>query len=481
MSAFLMTSCAAALAALRTSAAMFAVALSLSRPSQYHFVSVQEDMAKSFTGSGMGPDGDSGGPIRYEDYAFLTEAFAERGSLGETNVTATTLSSQLRPQAKLFIRKVGEPFVRADLPIDQSFRKSEGFDESDEGWSFAFLGVSNAVPVSSSDELYDSVLKQIQEHSGSYRYTNTLMKAVDSRWFAAAYEDVAKMTRVMPLENWRMIGESTVTGSDYVKLAQVWDGHEFISVADPVHSSSSNYVVSVAFPNLWMWCSCNREKYRVASTSSGKWNEWSNGIVTEGIKYEEKKNVATSDSNGLEFDTGIAALGGRAVKSGVLLSFGRISVSHSFNDSDGWESNTGDFLFGLPVTMANKNGKIVCVAKGFTSEDDLQDIAKRACALYDIPYYKTVTDVLGITKKPDDPNPAERANYYETNEEGSSEYKGKYYIGSKEQITSLYSLELSILAFRLVLDIDFNARTYGAASDGGGSSADADADAGATD
>lgn len=471
MSASVIASCAAALAALHaaTAAPVLAVALSLSRPSQYHFVSVPEDMAKSFTGSGMGSGGASGEPIRYEDYAFLTEAFAERGSLYETNVTATTLSSQLGPQADLFIGNVGKPFVRADLPIDQSFRKAVDFYDVDEGWSFAFLGVSNAVPASSSDELYYSVKKQIDEQGGSYRWTNTVMKAVDSRWFAAAYEDVAKLTRVMTQGN-KMIGESKVTESDYKKDAQYWNGHAFISPVDPTYgSSSTNYVVNAAFPKLWMWCSCQYEKYRVASTSAGKWNEWSNGDVTEGIAYEEKKEVVTSDSNGLKFDTGIAAFNGRAVKSGVLLVEGRISATYSLNDSDieegtynGDESGSGkDFLFGLPVTTTVENGKIVCVAQGFTCESDLQNIAKRACALYDAIHCKSVTDLLGLTKKPEDPDPAEYANYRETNEEGSSEHEGKYYIGGKETVSSSYLLSLSILGFRLVLDIDFNARTYG--------------------
>ena len=463
MSAFLTASCAAALAALHaaTAAPVLAVALSLSKPSQYHFVSIPEGMT-NFTGSGMGSGGASGEPIRYEDIAFLTEAFAERRSLGKTNVTATTLSQQLGPQADLFIGNVGKPFVRADLSIDQTFRKAEDFLDFDEGWNFAFFGVSNAVPASSSDELYYSVMKQMDEQGGSYRYTNTVMKAVDSRWFAAAYEDVAKLTRVMPQENWGMRGESTVTESNYYKDGQYWNGHAYISEANPLRCFlSTNYVMTVSFPMLWMQFTCWREKYRVASTSAGKWNEWSNGDVTEDFTYGDKKKVVTSDSNGLKFDTGIAALGGRTVKSGVLLAYGDISVIYDLNDHADNISTNGRFLVGYPVTTTVENGKIFCVAKDFTSETALQNIAKRVCALYSLTYCGTVTALLGLTKKPEDPDPAEYANYWKTTEEGSNEYQGKYYTASKNTVYSSYYLYLRFSGFRLVLDIDFNARTYG--------------------
>ena len=64
---------------LATIPALFAVALSISTTNDYHYVTIPTNMAASLTGVGMGSEASAeDAPLRYEDAAFLTEAYAER-------------------------------------------------------------------------------------------------------------------------------------------------------------------------------------------------------------------------------------------------------------------------------------------------------------------------------------------------------------------------------------------------------------------
>ena len=66
---------------LATIPALFAVALSISTTNDYHYVTIPTNMAASLTGVGMGSEASAeDAPLRYEDAAFLTEAYAERAT-----------------------------------------------------------------------------------------------------------------------------------------------------------------------------------------------------------------------------------------------------------------------------------------------------------------------------------------------------------------------------------------------------------------
>ena len=69
------------------SALLAAVNLSISKPSDYRFVSIPDEMANSLTGVGLKEDDEGKLPLRYEDAAFLTEAYAERYSMMDSGAT----------------------------------------------------------------------------------------------------------------------------------------------------------------------------------------------------------------------------------------------------------------------------------------------------------------------------------------------------------------------------------------------------------
>jgi hypothetical protein len=95
MSASVIASCAAALAALRAATAsaaalpalLAAATLSISSPENYYFCEIPDDMKPSLTGEGMGAiaPADDETPLRYEDAAFLAEAYYERLYMFGTN------------------------------------------------------------------------------------------------------------------------------------------------------------------------------------------------------------------------------------------------------------------------------------------------------------------------------------------------------------------------------------------------------------
>ncbi len=84
MSALLTASCAAASA---LPALLAAVNLSISKPSEYHFVTIPDEMMNSLEGVGLKENDEGEHPLRYEDAAFLTEAYAERYGMMDRGAT----------------------------------------------------------------------------------------------------------------------------------------------------------------------------------------------------------------------------------------------------------------------------------------------------------------------------------------------------------------------------------------------------------
>ena len=84
--------------------ALFAVALSISTTNDYHYVTIPTNMAASLTGVGMGSEAPSeDAPLRYEDAAFLAEAYAERSALASSYATVTVAPITVSPTISLSV------------------------------------------------------------------------------------------------------------------------------------------------------------------------------------------------------------------------------------------------------------------------------------------------------------------------------------------------------------------------------------------
>lgn len=211
------------------SALLTSANLSISSPDQYHYVSIPTNMEASVEGVGMGADAptDENVQLRYEDAAFLTEAYVERANLldGSTNINYDVGESLASP-AKHYASAFKDGYTNGVYVISPC------------GYVSTTNGMANDVilyTTKNSTYAYDAMIPILGGETypfpqPSVEDADLASDALSAKTVASLYDDLAKFTRAYSTAFIRPYGGTsntllTVTEeSDYIPHYDSFDG-----------------------------------------------------------------------------------------------------------------------------------------------------------------------------------------------------------------------------------------------------------------
>lgn len=442
---------AALLAACHVPAAR-AVALSLSKPEQYFYWLPVE--TNRLTGIGMGTSAPSeDAPLRYEDAAFLTEAYAERGyalgvgSEGFTNrLSSRPVSTKIDTTFLLGeYQTVFEP--GAQHPLARGYAKADATLLS--GCARATNYEANEEDATASDRhVWLDIFRGTSDPFLSPSVDVSLLKRdapLSSGTVCALYEDLGKLRRpcvrcvMTPLG-----GAYNLSGKEDSRYS-TWAYNYF----------SDNGTWSYGTDNSTNEVKVNRGNYIFFSETSLKagrkksrgfnWDsekrEYYDATGVKNSHYTYTREWRTIGDVYADCSPAFAELGGRQFVSARAFGLGFYSMRRDFGSGGGFLKTEGYFVVDIPVlTSYEPKPQVLVVSIG--RGDYNKAIINQVKELFGDPGYETGEDLLSAVIVPADPQKA-HDGYKDT----SNEYV-------------LYRM-IRIADFYVVFDMDFNARVKG--------------------
>ena len=455
---------------LATIPALFAVALSISTTNDYHYVTIPTNMAASLTGVGMGSEASSeDAPLRYEDAAFLAEAYAERArfAYGSTNLTWGSASSEEiaiyvanpgsgslyydsypSPIAEVSEREkatyVGRAYADPSIPLLDGGCTSIVITASMgrfPAWPYIFTSTNDEQTLSHEQTLSNEFPFVVSTCS----FTNSIPKGTPLATIhvRSLYRDLPNLSRFC----WSDVGEvgsnvhTSQTVNDYsgysTKYNSTTDEWEFGFPKSTVSEVSTNRI------STFRWCIrilAQRAKARgFASVEGSKYPKDVTGVFeSSGYRTEKIADISdmvmpisrvSSNYNSLHTGTRI-----RDVK---VFAQGHLSWVYRLNDAIA-DSGGGDFIVEVPVEIAPSWTQLVILGMG--SEQANKMLYDKARKIFDCPGYSSVDEVM--ESMPELGDPSEDWQSY-----------------SPVKCDVDYTEEVSISQFYTIFDVDFNART----------------------
>ena len=437
--------------------ALFAVALSISTADDYHYVTIPTNMAASLTGVGMGSEASAeDAPLRYEDAAFLAEAYAERAQA--TKKAEVTSAIRFPNRTTMATRADAlKEFIKPALQIAGGVRAAP--DKSLGGVLYDFFGTTN-IYVEASENEYDALYDEwaAEQATGSlFDKPNTPLKP---DYIRALYADLANYTRISTYSyatssnTNRFIKKYERSPSNYTYDSST--GWYPRSDAEDRTNTTESVGLGMTFYVEYDVGKDNGQCY--TKGSDGKWAK--DGPEGNFTTYKSSQTYYEASEGDIALKLNLPYLHGA---SGMLCCRGRVSTSCYVNDSEK-ESVTKDFLVGFPVTISKDGSNVYAVVKASDVGMSLSSgnaFLQMLCSKFALPFYASKDALLGATNAP---GALPAASELDDDESLAS----KQYTSASHYVNSFYQAEYEISQATLVLDVEFNARLGGGGSGGSG-------------
>lgn len=429
-------------------ATLFAVALSISKPGQYRFVAPVE--TNRLTGVGMGASAPSGdAPLRYEDAAFLAEAFKERKlalggiSAGYTNpvteisssIDLSLLASEYREALAYGApRPLGHGYAKTDAKLLSGISRATNYEANSEDANAVYRHIwLDIFPGLSDPFLSPSVDTTLLKHN----------MPLSSRTISALYEELGKMRRpcvkcvMTPLgEKYSTVGEEDSNysswASEYFSSDNTWS-YGTDKSTNVVSETSGNYVFYYDV-NL----KAGRKKSRGFDYDVDN-RTWKDMTGVKNSHYTYKRKWGTYGQVFADCSPALAKLGGRRYRGAKVFGLGYYQTRRNYGS--GLQTKEGYFVVEIPVRTSDLDNPqllVVSIGPGNYNEGIVDQVKK----LFSDPGYETGEELLSTVIIPADPQ-KEHDGYKDT----SNEY--------------WFSRTIRIADFYVVFDMDFNARVKG--------------------
>lgn len=434
---------------LATLPALFAVALSISSADDYHYVSIPTNMAASLTGVGMGADAPSSdAPLRYEDAAFLAEAYLERagGARQKPEITSVVY----------YPKRAATPskFIKPSLLINGGLRVAPDTPEYSD-FICNFFGTTN-IYVDASENKYDTLVADEQKANTNRYSTPTYRLKPD--YIRALYADLSNYSRRTAdydgsSSTNKFIKKYKSSPSNY-RFSDL-DGWLPLSEGEDRTEVSDSSGLQLSF---YVQYSAKKEKAQCYEKGDdGKWAKHGQ----EGNFTIYSSDRAYSDASGsVALKLGIPYIHGG---SGMLCCMGYVSTTCYVNDGDKENSGRKYFYTAFPVSIRNDGTNAYAVVNASDvgmSLDSGTALLKTLCGKFNLPFYASSDDLLGVTSQPGSLPTASELD-------GDESLASKTDTSSVKRFNSYYQASYLISQTALILDIEYNARLGGDGSSGG--------------
>ena len=441
------TALLAALLAASLAPAARAVALSISKPSQYRFVVPVE--TNRLTGVGMGTDAPSDAPLRYEDAAFLAELYAERSSCvtslgrGDRNIygrlgslnAAYMHNSLLRFDTLPFRYPYGD-FVMpsasmADRPVRATLYEASTADAERTGRLFADIFGGHDPFVRARTNLYAAVgygmplaADVIAElYADAEKLTRPAIPVYTANVGTSVTHSVVKKTYSTFIRDYSSIDNAFVYGDDYgpIESSETAGGYSW--------QRSATY-------------KAGRRKCAVWEYDSQK-DEWKSVKPVTESHYTESQEYLSYPSDGIAWlnigESLKDVLAGATLK-GVSV-FARYWFNYTMYSKDATPSKTGGtFLYPVAGPCVFSDGRLAVALGG----DEWKAVVNSAFSLFGVTYVGSAEKLLASVEEP----PA------------LPKHTDESWLSTDTWRESIYSVSFSG-EFLVVLDVEFNARVTG--------------------
>lgn len=473
-----MTSCAAALAALRAATAVpvLAVALSISSTNDYHFVLIPSNMVASIEGVGMGAVATNNAPLRYEDIVFLKEAIAERSGffdgLPGTNWTVSlatkeTLTSGDGPW-HLFAKKLATNnvitaltqrcFVDPSIPMidegqikdtSQLFKQYNYTTNVINPYFNAVFGSNNCVAT------FDVAVPQSSRNA---------LNAVLGKYVASCYKALEKLVRPAGIffsqfyttNSWISIAKSQWDyrrSYTYNHAAGTWEAGELVDAGSSTKTNKPGEVGSI--PGYSIDLSCVKNKILPFElTKDGK--KWVPIGTAHNSEYSHEYKAYSVIPDLRQFNYKFAELPGRSCKRWWLVGFGKYHSYTYYYGDDGLHKYVKEVVdeddssegksFAL-ILSSGTNCKLEDISFDFRTEQNLNDLVDSLSKHYGDFNYGSAEDMMEDVTDADSP-PSNPIDYEE----------GQEAMGRTTRSGRRHRKDISITEFMLILDMNFSAR-----------------------
>lgn len=442
---------------LATIPALFAVALSISSADDYHYVTIPTNMAASLTGVGMGSEASAeDAPLRYEDAAFLTEAYAERAQA--TKKAEVTSAVRFPNRTTMATRAAAlKEFIKPALPIDGVVRAAP--DTRSSNFLYDFFGTTN-IYVEASENVYDAFYDEWAAEQASGSLSDKPDTPLKPDYIRALYADLANYTRISP-STYDASSNTNKFVKEYKSSPSLYTydsstGWYPRSDAEDRTNTTESVGLGMTFYVEYDVGKDNGQFY--TRGSDGKWEK--DGPEGNFTTYKSDQRYHEASDGDIAIKIAMPYLHGG---SGMLCCRGRVETSCYVNDSEK-ESATKDFLVGFPVTISKDGTNVYAVVKASDlgmSQSSGNAFLQTLCSKFALPFYASANALLGATNAP---GALPAASELDDDESLAS----KQYTSASHYVNSYYQASYQISQATLVLDVEFNARLGGGGSGGSG-------------
>ncbi len=427
---------------------VLAVALSLSKPGQYRFVVPVE--TNRLAGVGMGADAPSDdAPLRYEDAAFLAEAFAERryifgqNSGGITNGARKVTGEIICPSRSDYL----QPFYAGLYGTNSWY---SGYADPDCQMAEAIMEIGDGAGTADGREFFADIF------GSATPFLSPSILPDDDFWkggvpltrekVAALYDDLSRLTR--PCLSDVVLKPADGRAETTYKEERVYSNFtRYYSDIDRKWyfgtDSGTNYTETTEAKyygglRYSLWIRAQKQKARGFNSKGNGESGW----TPTAVKASQATDLTLQRTFGsgrvmVDLRPGFAKLAGRTVRDVRVFGIGSLYLHMK---TDGHTTRIETRRFAVPITVGKYAADDAAVFAVEIGREDCDDgIIAQAMELFGDPGYKTPSELMGVLDDPEEPSAD-----YET-------YAPKY--KSMELSRSVY-----IEHFLVVYDMEFAAR-----------------------